>query len=992
LNSEVGKGAKILAIVLVLSFVLGGVLINSVEKVSAEQDGDYTYTVSEGKATITGYTGIGGDLVIPSTLGGFTTYAIGDNAFYSSNRGLILSIVVPDEIEIIGSAAFYDCPSLISVTIGKGVTTIGEHAFSFCPSLISIIVDESNINFSSLNGVLYNKIKTELILCPSGMVGPLSISTGVIDIDEYALRDCSHITSVTMPESVITIGQGAFYRCYSLISIEIPSSVKEIGMDAFLECFSLRWINVNEYNTEFASIDGVLYNKALTTLIHCPSGKEGELNIPEGITVISISSCPLITSIIIPKSVMSIESLFFSCPSLSSINVNLENNNYASYDGVLYSKDFSIVIRCPEGKEGMISLPNNATIIGDQSFYSCVFLTNITIPDGITIIGSSAFYSCTSLTSIIIPDVLTTVGDYAFVQCSALTAVTFPNGVSKMGSYVFMDCTALTSINLPNNISFIGNYQFSGCHSLKSISIPNKVSAIGECAFSGCSQLTSIFIPRNVTTIQERAFSICTSLTSIDVDPFNSKYSTINGVLYNKTATKLIQCPSGKMGEFIIPNSVNEIEIYAFAGCQFLTSVTISENVIKIGYGAFQWCTSLTSIVIPSNVNIIGGGAFSDCIALSRAEFEGNAPICDNSVNSASIFYNCNPDLVVFHYLGAIGYTHPMWQGVNCVEQKITELIVESDTSLGTLGAITTISGVICTYEDHQPISGLELSIAYSVNNGQTWVDLPPVTSSSDGSFNLSWIPPATGMYLVRTEWNGNIQYCNISRAFIMAISWPPDSNLFAVQSNSTLSNLVFNSETKELSFTVSGESGTSGYAQIAISKQVVTDGSKIKLTMDGTNVSYELSSTINSWLLYVAYNHSSHVFVANLNEMTSAPPLTLSVLPDNITGTAPFSINFSSTITGGLSPYSYYWDFGDGNTSSSANPSHTYATPGEYTVTLTVIDGGSNTITNTTNVTIHPIESSNPSDNTMLILAGFGVIAFVLVGMVVIRKSKGEK
>jgi len=972
--------------------VLSGVLLVGTQNATAEQEGDYTYIVSEGKATITGYTGNGGDLVIPSTFGGFTTYAIGDNAFYSSNRGLILSIVVPDEIEIIGAAAFYDCPSLISITIGKGVTTIGEHAFSFCPSLISIIVDESNIDFSSLNGVLYNKMKTELILCPSGKVGPLSISTGVINIDEYALRDCSHITSVTMPESVITIGQGAFYRCSSLISIEIPSTVKEIGMDAFFECFSLTSINVNEFNTEYASIDGVLYNKVLTTLIHCPSGKEGELNIPEGMTVISISGCPLITSIIIPKSVMSIESLFFGCPSLSSINVDLENKNYASYDGVLYSKDFSIVIRCPEGKEGMVSLPNNVTIIGDHSFYSCAFVTNITIPDGITIIGYSAFYSCTSLTSINIPDGLTTVGDGAFARCSTLTSIAFPNGVSKIGSYVFMDCTALTSVNIPNNVTYIGNYQFSGCRSLKSISIPSQVYLIGECAFFYCSQLTSIYIPKNVTTIYERAFTFCSSLTSIDVDPFNSKYSSNNGVLYNKTATKLIQCPSGKMGDFVIPNSVNEIEIYAFAGCQYLTSVTISENVIKIGYGAFEWCTSLTSMVIPGNVNIIGGGAFSDCIALSRAEFEGNAPICDNSVNSASIFINCNPNLVVFHYLGAIGYTHPMWQGVNCVEQKITELIVESDTSLGTLGAITTISGVICTYKDHQPISGLELSIAYSVNNGLTWVDLPPVTSSSDGSFNLSWIPQATGMYLVRTVWNGNIEYCNISRAFIMAISWPPESNLFVVQSNSTLSNLVFNSETKELSFTVSGESGTFGYAQIAISKQLVTDGSKIKLTMDGTNVSYELSSTINSWLLYVAYSHSSHLFVANLNETTPALPLTLSVLPDNKTGTAPFSINFSSTITGGMSPYSYYWDFGDGNTSNSANPSHTYETPGEYTVTLTVIDGGSNTITNTTNVTIHPIESSNPSDSTLLVLAGIGVIAFVLVGMVVIRKRKVEK
>ena len=100
------------------------------------QDGDYTYTVSGGNATITGYTGAGGAIVIPSTLGGFPTVAIGTDAFYGNTS--LTSVTIPNSVTSIGQGAFYSCTALTSVTIGSGVTSIGERAFYGCTSLTAI--------------------------------------------------------------------------------------------------------------------------------------------------------------------------------------------------------------------------------------------------------------------------------------------------------------------------------------------------------------------------------------------------------------------------------------------------------------------------------------------------------------------------------------------------------------------------------------------------------------------------------------------------------------------------------------------------------------------------------------------------------------------------------------------------------------------------------------------------------------------------------------
>ncbi len=220
---------------------------------------------------------------------------------------------------------------------------------------------------------------------------------------------------------------------------------------------------------------------------------------------------------------------------------------------------------------------------------------------------------------------VTTIGPWAFYECDGLTSVTIPNSVTSIWSYAFYGCTGLILVSIPNSVTYIEGTVFENCTGLTSITIPNSITSIGECAFWGCTGLTSLTIPYSVTVIGERAFNGCGGL--INVDSANPNYSSLDGVLFNKTQTALIQCPISKIGSYIIPNSVTSIGNGAFRNCANLTSVSIPNSLTSIEYGAFYGCSGLTSVTIPNLVSSIGGAAFSGCSGLTSIYADPAAPV-----------------------------------------------------------------------------------------------------------------------------------------------------------------------------------------------------------------------------------------------------------------------------------------------------------------------------------------------------------------------------
>lgn len=215
---------------------------------------------------------------------------------------------------------------------------------------------------------------------------------------------------------------------------------------------------------------------------------------------------------------------------------------------------------------------------------------------------------------------VTSIGSLAFASCRNITSVTIHESVANIGHSAFFNCSALSSIHIPDSVSDIGVRAFYNCDSLTSVVIPNSVTSIGFSAFQNCSSLTSVTIPASVTSIGDRAFSGCDSLGDISVDSNNSHYSSSSGVLLNKSQTTLIQCPSAYVGSFSIPDTVTNIESYAFYNCSKLTSVNIPDSVNSIGSFAFYSCSSLTSLTLPDSVTSIERSTFSFCSSLSSVK------------------------------------------------------------------------------------------------------------------------------------------------------------------------------------------------------------------------------------------------------------------------------------------------------------------------------------------------------------------------------------
>lgn len=350
-----------------------------------------------------------------------------------------------------------------------------------------------------------------------------------------------------------------------------------------------------------------------------------------------------------------------------------------------------------------ITIPESVEKIGRSAFFYCTRLENVNVSDGIKTIGDGAFFGCYSLKSFKITESVNSVGEYAFGRCSELKSVTVENGIKSVSNQMFADCTSLNEIVLPNSIESIGRRAFLNCSALESFELPDSIETIadyafygcsginnlsisaktiGDYAFSLCSQLESVSFSDNLETIGDEAFkSTCLSEVSIpsavshigerafetnkiekiNVEEDNQYYTSIDGVLFNKSETEIIDYPNYTAAEFyavpqsvtsigeyafggdipllktvIIPDTVTEIENGAFMDFYGLEYIDIPTSVTEIGDNAFNGCSQLASITIPNSVTEIGASAFRYCSGLQSVSLtEGLKSIGDYAFSGA---------------------------------------------------------------------------------------------------------------------------------------------------------------------------------------------------------------------------------------------------------------------------------------------------------------------------------------------------------------------
>lgn len=261
---------------------------------------------------------------------------IGDCAFYLCDN--LAEISLPDALKRIGHSAFNCCLSLNNIAIPSGVEFIGNRAFAYCINLPSIDVDENNGNYISLDGVLFNKDKTELMVYPSSKTDTEYVIPDTVEKIADTAFMYANFQSVEIPDSVKSIGHSSFYRCENLISLNLPASVEKLSNLSFNNCTYLQEINVDTENKNYVSMDGVLFDKDKTTLMLYPQSKpDVHYNIPEGVTRLlpySFHGNLELQSISIAPSITEINGFtFYLCQSLRSVILphTLEYIDYAAF-------------------------------------------------------------------------------------------------------------------------------------------------------------------------------------------------------------------------------------------------------------------------------------------------------------------------------------------------------------------------------------------------------------------------------------------------------------------------------------------------------------------------------------------------------------------------------------------------------------------------------------------------------------------------------------
>ena len=619
---------KLLAVILSALILVASLPVMAVS--AAEEfttDDGFKYTVAtDGKATITGYTGEATEIVIPDTLGDATVTAVGTRAFEDNTT--ITAVAFPETIVEINSNAFRGCTALKDVKLPKSLTFLGAGAFgeTAIESIeIPKALDKGDYSYSTgsyvVNGVEYSVGIGPFVLCDN--LKTVTFEKGTTQIAQYLFRGCTGLEEITIPDTVTIIENGAFAYCLNLKSIDIPDFVTKIEANAFADCVSLKDV---ELSKALSTIGESAFARTAIESIEIPRSLDkgdyyfGSKNyvfdgVEYDISVGPFALCDNLKTVTFEKGTTQIaEHLFRGCTGLEEITIP---DTVTVIEGAAFRD-------CLRLKS--VDIPDHVTSINSQAFANCVSLKEVELSKGLTFLGTSAF-ARTAIESINIPKSLDK-GDYSFssadytlngieysvadgpfLLCENLKTVTFEEGTTQVAEYLFRGCTGLEKIVIPEGVTVIEGSAFECAVNLKDITIPSTVVEIGSNAFNTAASLESVVLDENIVKIGNRAYKNCDSLTSFEVK--NPDATLGEGALAENEALTDVKLPA----------NLEEMEAELFMGDTALKGVEIPATVKYIRRDVFNNCTSLEAVSIPQAVRVLGSGAFYACENLTEVTF-----------------------------------------------------------------------------------------------------------------------------------------------------------------------------------------------------------------------------------------------------------------------------------------------------------------------------------------------------------------------------------
>ena len=586
--------------------------------------GDFIFTVWYGTVGLSGYTGSGSDVTVPSTVKGYPVTSIWSYAFDGADT--IKTLTVSEGIKDLGAYSIYNMQNLRVLNLPStvyaeepgsdqyGITTGMSGIPAGCPLLEEVTVPEGSQYLKSVDGVLFYKDMTEILYYPSGKKDQrYTVPDGVVIVGASAFENHQYIQSVYMPDTVEYIGYRAFAQASALQEIRLSENTKAIGefalngtalqeiyFPASLEYFNPSWADfpclkawtVPEDNEAYSAAGGVLLDKEKKELINIPGNMTGKYVVPDTVTSIYTHAARSIA--------------------LSSIEI---------------PQGTTI------GSENFENRPEGFTIYGFEGSHAEAFARD----KGINFVSIGSAEETEADSGVCGENVRWTLSTTGVLRISGagemqwegagtmwadtpwedhrpdVTKVIIEDGVENIPGNSFNNFQAITEVILPGSVKVIGSQAFYCCSSLKYIEIPEGVRKIDSNAFGACDSLKYAVIPASVEILDQQPFMYNDSMTEIRVDKNNKNFKDVDGVLLSKDGKTLLQYPAGKGGAYTVPDSVETIDTYSFTYA-IADTVTIPDTVKEIGKGAFYY-SRVKGIVIGSGVTEIPDGMFFCCEA-----------------------------------------------------------------------------------------------------------------------------------------------------------------------------------------------------------------------------------------------------------------------------------------------------------------------------------------------------------------------------------------
>ena len=570
--------------------------------------------------------------------------SIGAYAFYRNSN--ITNLTLPDNVEVVDSYAFYDCP----IRTLKAPVSVVYSTDSFSSYTLTTLTLTQGIN----GGKMYEGGNYPWQIAPT-YLEEVTVSSGVTTLSAGVFTYCSNLHYISLPDTLLTIGGSAFRGCRSLGSINLSENLEYIGERAFDDTgiTELYLPNSLQEITSSAFLTVSVVNYYCDMPAYLNDSNNGMIELTWGAIDSKLlhyvdwengycTYCGKLASGVYDDSgnlLMSwrgIVSKYRIAPSTAYTTSTYATNTSSPY--YILTEYFPTATRLIVGED--------ITTIGTCAFYKCTQLKQLVLPEGLTKVNNNAFNGCTGLEMVsmpanatmtssafsavtnvkkaiitpgtgVMPNYTTDPASYKytpwFISRATITELVLKEGITTLGNHAFRELSLVESVDIPDTVTTMGSSVFYNWSSLKKVTVPDGVSKLNGSVFSGCTALEELTMPASAT-IASNSFTGVTNIKKVTLTKGTGTMPNYTTTTYKYTPWYIAR---DGIEEIYMQDGITTVCNYAFFNCTGLKKLTISDSATSIGTKAINGCSGLTDYTAPCNL-LYEDGVAAGCTAIEK--------------------------------------------------------------------------------------------------------------------------------------------------------------------------------------------------------------------------------------------------------------------------------------------------------------------------------------------------------------------------------------